>query len=54
MLFVIHIMETKVIGKILLLIDCIILIEAKLWPKFITKFIPIIKNFIQYKNIKKK
>lgn len=54
MLFVIHIMETKVIEKILLLIDCIILIEVKLWLKFIIKFILIIKNFIQFKNIKKK
>jgi hypothetical protein len=54
MLFVIHIMETKVIEKILPLIDCIILIEVKLWLKFITKFILIIKNFIQFKNIKKK
>jgi hypothetical protein len=47
MSFVIPIMETKAIEKISRLIDCTILIEAKLWLKFIIKSTLIIKNFTQ-------
>jgi hypothetical protein len=39
-------METKATEKTFRLIDCIILVEVKLWLKFTRKFTHITKNYM--------